>query len=424
LAIWEKIKGFFGRDRPINAWRYSGYPFLFGYSNSGKAVNETTAMQVTGVYACVRVIAESIAQLPLHVYRRQGGGVEKAPGHYLYQLLHDAPNNEMTSFTWRETGMAHICLQGNHYSQILHDRRGRVLGLYPLLPAKMQVKRDDNGVLYYEYTPTTQEADGKFTKTEPVKLRREDVLHIKGLGFDGLIGYSPIAVARNAIGLAIATEEYGSKFFRNSARPIGILTTEQTLKNPDKMREAWEANYGGTDNIGKTAVLEQGMKYQAIGIPPEDAQFLETRKYQLNEIARIFRIPPHMIGDLEKATFSNIEHQSLEFVKYTLSPWVERWEQELNKALLTDSERGEYFIKFNVDGLLRGDYKSRMEGYSVAIQNGIMSINEAREKENMNPLSDEEGGNLHLINGNMTKLKDAGIFAGTETSASESDKSK
>lgn len=410
MAIWEKVRGFFGRDRPINSWRYSSYPFLFGYSPSGKAVNETTAMQVSAVYACVRVLAESLAQLPLHVYRRHNGGVEKAPEHYLFHLLHNTPNREMTSFTWRETGMTHLCLQGNHYSQILRDMRGRVLGLYPLLPGKMQMKRDDKGVLYYEYTPTTQEADGKFTKSETVKLNREDVLHIRGLGFDGLLGYPPIAVARNAIGLAIATEDYGSKFFRNSARPIGILTTEHSLKNPEEMRKAWEANYGGADNIGKTAVLEQGLKYQAIGIPPEDAQFLETRKYQLNEIARIFRIPPHMIGDLEKATFSNIEHQSLEFVKYTLSPWAERWEQELNASLLTDSERSEYFIKFNMDGLLRGDYKSRMEGYAAAIQAGIMSVNEAREKENMNPLPDSEGGNWHLVNGNMTKLQDAGLF--------------
>lgn len=191
-----------------------------------------------------------------------------------------------------------------------------------------------------------------------------------------------------------------------------MLEHPGVLKDPSKVRESWNSVYRGTNNAHKIAVLEEGMKYQQIGIPPEEAQFLETRKFQINEIARLYRIPPHMVGDLEKSSFSNIEQQSLEFVKYTLDPWVIRWEQSLQKSLLLPSEKNKYFIKLNVDGLLRGDYQSRMNGYATGRQNGWFSANDIREMENMNPISDEEGGNLYLINGAMTKLADAGMFAG------------
>lgn len=189
------------------------------------------------------------------------------------------------------------------------------------------------------------------------------------------------------------------------------------LKDPAKVRESWQSVYGGSRNAGKVAVLEEGMKYQQIGIPPEEAQFLETRKFQINEIARLYRIPPHMVGDLDKSSFSNIEQQSLEFVKYTLDPWVIRWEQSLQRALFLPQEKQEYFIKLNVDGLLRGDYQSRMNGYSVGRQNGWLSANDIREMEDMNLIPKEEGGDLYLINGNMTKLEDAGAFAGKGSEA-------
>ena len=193
-----------------------------------------------------------------------------------------------------------------------------------------------------------------------------------GLGFDGLVGYSPIAMAKNAIGLSIATEEYGARFFANGATPGGILEFPGTVKNPESIRESWNKGFSG-NNAHKVAILEEGMKYTPISISPEQAQFLETRKFQIDEIARIFRVPPHMVGDLEKSSFSNIEQQSLEFVKYTLEPWIIRWEQSLNRALLSETEKSDYFVKFNVDGLLRGDYQSRMNGYAIARQNGWMS---------------------------------------------------
>lgn len=412
------IKGLFGfgqaRDKPVDKAADAGYSFLFGRTTSGKPVNERTAMQTTAVYACVRILAEAIASLPLHVYEYQDdGGKKLVHDHPLYYLLHDEPNPEMTSFVFRETLMSHLLIWGNAYAQIIRDGAGRVLGLYPLLPDKMDVQRDDKGNIYYVYSRNSDE-NPMFKEYGNIKLKAEDVLHIPGLGFDGLIGYSPIAMAKNAVGMTLACEEYGASFFANGANPGGVLEHPGVLKDPSKVRESWNSVYRGVSNAHKIAVLEEGMKYRQIGIPPEEAQFLETRKFQINEIARLYRIPPHMVGDLDKSSFSNIEQQSLEFVKYTLDPWVIRWEQSLQRSLLLPGEKGKYFIKLNVDGLLRGDYQSRMNGYAVGRQNGWFSANDIREMENMNPIPDEEGGNLYLINGAMTKLADAGAFAKTD----------
>lgn len=413
------IKSLFGfgqaRDKPVDKAADAGYSFLFGRTTSGKPVNERTAMQTTAVYACVRILAEAVASLPLHVYEYQDdGGKKLVHDHPLYYLLHDEPNPEMTSFVFRETLMSHLLIWGNAYAQIIRDGAGRVLGLYPLLPDKMEVQRDDKGNIYYVYSRNSDE-NPTFKEYGNIKLKAEDVLHIPGLGFDGLIGYSPIAMAKNAVGMTLACEEYGASFFANGANPGGVLEHPGVLKDPSKVRESWNSVYRGVSNAHKIAVLEEGMKYQQIGIPPEEAQFLETRKFQINEIARLYRIPPHMVGDLDKSSFSNIEQQSLEFVKYTLDPWVIRWEQSLQRSLLLPGEKGKYFIKLNVDGMLRGDYQSRMNGYAVGRQNGWFSANDIREMENMNPIPDEEGGNLYLINGAMTKLADAGAFAKTDT---------
>ena len=413
------IKSLFGfgqaRDKPVDKAADAGYSFLFGRTTSGKPVNERTAMQTTAVYACVRILAEAVASLPLHVYEYQDdGGKKLVHDHPLYYLLHDEPNPEMTSFVFRETLMSHLLIWGNAYAQIIRDGAGRVLGLYPLLPDKMDVQRDDKGNIYYVYSRNSDE-NPMFKEYGNIKPKAEDVLHIPGLGFDGLIGYSPIAMAKNAVGMTLACEEYGASFFANGANPGGVLEHPGVLKDPSKVRESWNSVYRGVSNAHKIAVLEEGMKYQQIGIPPEEAQFLETRKFQINEIARLYRIPPHMVGDLDKSSFSNIEQQSLEFVKYTLDPWVIRWEQSLQRSLLLPGEKGKYFIKLNVDGLLRGDYQSRMNGYAVGRQNGWFSANDIREMENMNPIPDEEGGNLYLINGAMTKLADAGAFAKTDT---------
>lgn len=409
------LQGIFkARDKPKNALGGSRYSFFFGNTSAGKAVNEHTAMQMTAVYSCVRILSETLAGLPLHVYKyNDSGGKEKYLKHPLYKLLHDEPNPEMTSFAFRETLMSHLLLWGNAYVQIIRNAKGEVISLYPLMPNKMTVDRDANGRLFYLYQRSLEDGPS-LGKDNQVYLAPTDVLHIPGLGFDGLVGYSPIAMAKNAVGLAIATEEYGAKFFANGAAPGGVLEHPGTIKDPQKVKESWNAAYQGSANSHRVAVLEEGMKYQPIGISPEQAQFLETRKFQINEIARIFRVPPHMLADLEKSSFSNIEQKSLEFVKYTLDPWVVRWEQSMCRALLSDSEKPTVFIKFNVDGLLRGDYESRMSGYATARQNGWMSANDIRELENLDRIPAELGGDLYLINGAMTKLQDAGAFANSK----------
>ena len=411
---------FHSRDKPTNATSGSSYRFFLGGSTSGKTVTERSAMQMTAVYSCVRILAEAIAGLPLHLYTyKEDGGKEKAIGHPLYLLLHDEPNPEMSSFVFRETLMTHLLLRGNAYAQIIRNGKGEVVALYPLMPNRMTVDRDSSGQLFYSYQMNN--SDAPTMKTGTVFLKPSDVLHIPGLGFDGLVGYSPIAMAKNAIGLAIATEEYGAKFFANGATPGGLLEYPGTVKDPDRVRESWNKGFSGSQNAGKVAILEEGMKYTPISIAPEQAQFLETRKFQINEIARIFRVPPHMVGDLEKSSFSNIEQQSLEFVKYTLDPWVVRWEQSLSRALFTPEEKKKYFFKFNVEGLLRGDYQSRMNGYATARQNGWMSANDIRELENLDRIPAEEGGDLYLINGNMLPLVHAGAFADIDSGKEESE---
>ena len=285
---------FRARDKPQDS--VSAAPtFYFGTSGSGKAVNAQTAIQLSTVYACVRVISETVASLPLGVYEAKEDGNRKATEHPLYRLIHDEPNSEMTSFVLREVMLAHLLLWGNSYCQIIRTGRNKITGLYPLLPDKMTVDRDKNGILTYTYMTNTGQT---------VVLSPEDVLHIPGLGFDGVMGYSPIALEKNAIGLGIASEEYGSKFFSNGARPSGILTHPNTVKNPKALRESWNAAYGGSSNANRVAILEEGMKFEPMAVPNNEAQFLETRKFQVDEICRIFRVPPHLVGDLEHATFS------------------------------------------------------------------------------------------------------------------------
>ena len=262
------FSGFFrSRDKPKDT--VSAAPtFYFGNSAAGKTVNPRNAIQVSAVYACVRVIAETVASLPLAVYEESDGGSRKATEHHLYRLLHDEPNSGMTSFVYCEVMLSHLLLWGDSYSQIIRSGKNKVVSLYPLLPDRMEVDRDSKGKLTYTYTTS----DGI-----PVKLSPEDVLHVPGLGFDGIMGYSPIALEKNAIGLGIAAEEYGSRFFPNGARPSGILTHPNTVKDPKKLKESWNAAYGGSGNGSKVAILEESMTFTPISMPNNEAQFLETR---------------------------------------------------------------------------------------------------------------------------------------------------
>ena len=362
-------------------------------SASGKVVTEENAMTSTAVYAAVRVIAETIASLPLNVYADlPDGGKEKAKSNYLYNLLHNKPNEMMTSFTWREAMMVHLLLWGNHYSLIERDNSGKIKGLYPLEPAKMRVK-ERNRKLFYLYSPN----DAK-----QMMLNQREVLHIPGLGFDGLTGKSVIAMAKEAIGLGLAAEEFGARFFSQGAQPSGIIEYPSKMSDEAYQRYKKDVNkkHSGLGNSHKVMVLEEGLKYQQTGIPPDDAQFLETRKFQIEEIARIFKVPPHMLGDLERATFSNIEQQSIDFVVNTIRPWLVRIEQTLNDKLIGNNNNRNY-CKFVVEGLLRGDAESRAAYYREMSNIGAMTINEIREKEDLNPL---DNGDQSFVPLNMIPL--------------------
>ena len=388
--------------------RDSGSVFVFGMSNSGENVDEKSALQIATVYACVRLLAESVAQLPLHLYQYtdDGEGKERAVDHPLYKILYRQPNPEMTSFSYREAVMMHLLLWGNSYSQIVRDGKNGVLGLYPLLPENVEVDRNEAGEIYYIYHAYTDETPGETNKD--IVFRRDEILHIPGMGFNGLVGFSPIAMMKNALGTTLAVEKYGSSFFKNGAQPAGVLEHPGVLKNPERIRENWMDVYGGANNAHKVALLDEGMSYKPISLPPEDSQFLSTREFGVEEICRIFRVPPHMVQDLKRATFNNIEHMSIDFVMHTLMPWLTRIEQAIIKDVLVEEEQDSYFPKFNVEGLLRGDYKSRMEGYNIARSGGWMTANDIRRLEDLDPISEEEGGDLLVINGSYVQLKDVG----------------
>ena len=364
-------------------------------TSSGVKVDEFTAMQMSAVNACVRILSETVASLPLHLYRRNGNGSpEKVEDHPLAECLYSAVNEEMTSFQFRESMMASVLLWGNAYARIIRNKLGQVTELWFLKPQYMVVDRDmRTGEIVYTYTDDTT--------NEIYTYKTKQIFHLRTTPIDGLRGMSPIEQASSAIGLALAAEQYGEKFFGNGANPGGVLEHPGVVKDPMKIRESWNAVYQGSANAHKIAVLEEGMKYKSIGISPNAAQFLKTRKYQVEEICRIFRIPPHMVGDLDRATFSNIEHQSIQFVVHTVRPWLVRWEQAITRCLLNEKERGVYYARFNVDGLLRGDYQSRMEGYGIGRQNGWLSANDIRELEDLPPIPEEQGGNEYFVNSGM-----------------------
>lgn len=400
MSIFQSIF----KGRMENRTAGTGPRFLFGQSAAGAIVNEQTAMSMTAVYACVRVLAESIASLPLHVYRRgENGNRTKAEDHPLFFLLHDEPNPEMSSFTFRETLMTHLLLYGNAYAQILRNGRGEIVALYPLLPNRMRVERDEGGRLFYRYSRYDQEPPTMDGST--VVLSPEDVLHIPGMSFDGLVGLSPIAACRNAVGAGLSADEYSSRYYANGAAPMGVLEHPGVIKDPEKLRESWTAAYGGTRNAGRVAILEEGLKFTPISISPQDSQLLETRKFSVEEICRIFRVPPHLVQDLSRSTFNNIENQGISFVQYSIVPWTIRWEQALMRSVLKPDERRRYVIRFNVDGLMRGAYKERYDAYAVGINNGFMCPNDVRRLEGFDLISE---GDTFMVQGAMIPLSMVG----------------
>lgn len=352
-----------------------GYP-----TSSGVDINEQTALSCMAVYAAVRLLSETIGSLPGHIMRQTEMGKEKALTHSLYALIHEQPNPEQTAMEWREIAMCHLLLRGNHYSEKQLDQAGRLVALWPIHPDRVTIERPGaNAPLLYRIT-----MPGGGTVT----LGPDRMLHLRGLGSNGVTGFSPIAVARQALGLAVAAQEYGARLFKNDTRPGGVLEHPQKLSEPayNRLRASIEEQHQGFSNAHRMMILEEGMKWSQVGINPDDAQFLESRKFSVTEVARMYNVPPHFLRDLERATFSNIEQQAIEFVVYSLRPWVVRFEQRLKVELLSPQDRVTHFVKFNVDGLLRGDIKTRFDAYQVAKQNGWMNADEIRELEDLNPL--------------------------------------
>jgi HK97 family phage portal protein len=358
---------------------------------SGAHVNVDSAMRVAAVYACVRVISETIGSLPLHVYqRRNTGGKTIYREHPLYKLLHSQPNSWQTSFEFREMMQAHFELRGNAYAYKSMDQRGNVLELLPLHPDRVEVKQLRDMSLEYH----VQLGEG----AERVVLRQDQVFHLRGLSSNGYTGRSTLADAREIIGVAIATQEFAGRFYKNDATPSVVLQHPGKLSKEvaDRIRDSWNTAFAGSGNARKTAVLEEGMQIERLTLSAEDAQFLETRKFQRSEIAGLFRVPAHLIGDLERATFSNIEAQQIDFVMHCIRPRLVRWEQALMRDLFVKPEL--YFPEHNVEGLLRGDAKSRFDAYAIGRNWGWLSVNEIRERENLNPIPE---GDVYLQPLNM-----------------------
>lgn len=367
---------------------------------AGVEVDEWNAMTYSAVWACVRLIAETVGSLPFYLYRHlPDGGKELARDHPLWRVLVDQPNPEMSPMTFHETLEAHVLLWGNSYAQIQRDGGGRPVALWPFAPNRVKPMRDENGVLYYHYTPS---AGG-----QPKDYLAQDVWHVPGLGFDGIMGYSVISMARQSLSLGLASEKYGASFFGNGAMPKGALKHPGELSEPARinLRRTWEDTHQGTGNANRIAILEEGLDFQQIGISPEDAQFLETRQFQVAEVCRWFNVPPHMIRDLSRSTNNNIEQQSIDYGTYTIRPRLVRREQETKRKLLLESDQRAFFPKYDMDELLRGDMASRYAAYNIGRLGGWLNSDEIRAKENMNPIPDGKGkeylvpSNMALTNG-------------------------
>ena len=370
-----------------------------GETSSGELVDEETAMKMAAVYACVRVLSQSVAKLPIHVYKKEGSKKEIDMKHPVAYLLETRPNPYMTPYDFKLTMEAHRQLYGNAYAEIQFGRDGYPKGLWILNPAVTEVVTDEknHGKVWY----TTVLPDG-----QAVKLKYENVLHIKNIGLTGLKGMSPVAVAREIIGSQMASQKYVSQFYKNGTTAKGVLTVPGVTLKPEAkkiVREEWEKMNTGMTNANRIAILDSGITYQDLTMSQADAQFIETQKFNTNDIARIYNVPPHMIADLEHATFSNIEHQSISFVKNTLQPLIVSWEQALRYQLFTPTEQKKYYCKYNVDSELRGDSKSRAEYYEIMERIGAYTIDEIRDKEDLSEL--ENGlGKKHLITLNYTFL--------------------
>lgn len=364
-------------DVPLTGQNLQEY--LHGDGDSVRVTPET-GWRLTAVYSCIYVLSSSLAQLPLAVLRKTGGRIQPGTDHAAHYLLHDAPNEWQTSYKWRETGMGHVLGWGNGYSRLVRSHRGELRAIERHLPQETILTKVGSRWVY-----STVDEDG-----HPIAVRPEDMLHVRALGRDGRIGLSPIMQHAEAIGLGLAAQRYGKQFFDGGGKPSGLLTVKGDLTDNSwtRLKEFWKsavARLQASDN--KTLLLPADLDYNALSLQPEAAQFIETRKLSRSEIAGLFNVPAHMINDLDKATFSNISEQAIQFVRHTIMPWVQNWEQELNRRIFTPAERAAgFYVKFNLGGLLRGTAKERAEFYHYAITDGWMTRNEVRVFEDMNPI--------------------------------------
>jgi HK97 family phage portal protein len=393
----------------VNAGWYArnGYPGIYSILSggmpawSGEPVSVETALNHSVVWACNRIISESVGFLPLIMMRETTKGKVLATDHPMYIGLKDCPNIEMTSMGFRETRTSQCLLHGNAYAQILRrSGTGTAIELHPLDQAQVRTDREKAGQKRLVYIVKDSSAPEKTYTVD--RQKPQDILHIRGLGFDGVRGFSVITMARQSIGTAISAERHVARFYANGGRVPYILKMQKRFNNDgdfDKFRSDWEKTYSEPH---KVPILENGTEYQAIGLNAVDSQMLQTRLFDIHEICRWFLVSPHLVGDLSRATFSNIEQLALEFVKMTLSTWLTRWEQELWRCVLTNDEKSSgYFFRHNLDALLRGDFQSRVQGYATLLQNGVAAINEVRDLENWNPI---EGGDFHHIQLNMQAI--------------------
>lgn len=377
------------KPRP-DLWDDYWYTKLETPTAAGVSVDESSCLKFSPVFAAVTKIAGTVASLPLFTYRDGPKGKRKSPDHYLYPILHDRPNSEMTAMQYREAMLNHLLLWGNHYSHIPQDGMGRARALWPLDPSRMTVTRPNpNGMLVYEYRMTEN--------GEPVYFPPWEILHIAGLGFNGLIGYSVISLAREGIATGLAYEEYSGRFFSNNATPAGFLEIPGIVDDATKksLRDAWYASYGGVSKSQLIGIIGQGMKFNPVSVQARDAQFLESRKFSVTEVCRWFNIAPHMIFDLERSTNNNIEQQSLESVIYTFRPWCVRIEQAIQNKLIFEDDIS---VEHRLEGLLRGDTAARTAFYTAGRQWGWLSVNDIRELENMELV---DGGDEYLVPMNM-----------------------
>lgn len=377
------LLSFFDRFRASSddrsAWGDFWFEPVSARTSSGMRVTPDASLRLSAVYACVRILSETMASLPIVLYRKRAdGGKDRVTDHWLHTLLCRRPNRYQNPFEWREMLQGHLALRGNAYNQIITNPRGEIMELIPIHPDRVRIELLRSGEFRYRVTD-------RFG--EELVLPRGDVWHLKGLSSDGLMGMSPIELARESLGMALAAQDYGARFFANDAKPTGgWIEFPGSFKDAEAkkvFRESYQAAQSGA-NRGKVLVLENGMKFHEVGVTNKDAQFLELRKFQITDIARLFRVPPHMIADLDRATFSNIEQQSLEFVMHTMTPWAERWEASICAELLLDVDELE--VEFDFANLMRGDAASRSAYYQSGIQNGWLTRNEARVAENLNPL--------------------------------------